>query len=154
MSKQLRVKVNGNPYEVEIKDFSGVTAEVSVNGTAYSIEIEEAGGTVVAAPVSKPASVVSAAPARPAPTPATSAAPAVAIAASGSTDVISAPMPGVILDIAVKVGDTVKAGDTVCALEAMKMKNLLRSPREGTVASVEVTEGQRVPFGAVIIRFA
>jgi hypothetical protein len=80
MSKQLRVKVNGNPYEVEIKDFSGVIAEVSVNGTAYSIEIEEAGGTVVAAPVSKPAPVASAAPAKPAPT---AAAPAVAIAAAG-----------------------------------------------------------------------
>jgi biotin carboxyl carrier protein len=42
----------------------------------------------------------------------------------------------------------------ICALEAMKMKNIIRSTREGVVASVEVTEGQRVPFGAVIIRFA
>jgi propionyl-CoA carboxylase alpha chain len=48
----------------------------------------------------------------------------------------------------------VAVGDVVCALEAMKMKNLIRSPREGTVASIEVSEGQRVPFGAVIIRFA
>ena len=63
-------------------------------------------------------------------------------------------MPGVILDIAVKAGDKVTAGMPICALEAMKMKNILRSPREGTVASVEVAEGQRVPFGAVIIRFA
>jgi biotin carboxyl carrier protein len=106
---------------------------------------------VMAAPVSKPAPVVSATPARPAPA---SAAPAVAIAAAGSTDVISAPMPGVIQDIAVKVGDVVNAGDVVFALEAMKMKNLVRSPRAGTVASIEVSEGQRVPFGAVIIRFA
>jgi biotin carboxyl carrier protein len=60
----------------------------------------------------------------------------------------------VILDIAVKVGSKVAVGDVVCALEAMKMKNLIRSPREGTVASIEVSEGQRVPFGAVIIRFA
>lgn len=152
MSKQLRVKVNGNPYEVEIKDFSGVTAEVSVNGTAYSIEIEEAGGAVVSAvPVSRPTPVASAAPVKPVAAP---AAPAVAIASAGSTDVISAPMPGVIMDIAVRAGDTVKAGDVVFALEAMKMKNLIRSPREGTVASVEVSEGQRVPFGAVIIRLA
>jgi biotin carboxyl carrier protein len=63
-------------------------------------------------------------------------------------------MPGVILDIAVRAGDSVNAGDVVFALEAMKMKNLIRSPRTGTVASVEVSEGQRVPFGAVIIRFA
>jgi len=54
----------------------------------------------------------------------------------------------------VRAGDSVNAGDVVFALEAMKMKNLIRSPRAGTVASVEVSEGQRVPFGAVIIRFA
>jgi biotin carboxyl carrier protein len=63
-------------------------------------------------------------------------------------------MPGVIMDITVKPGDKVAAGDIVCALEAMKMKNMIRSQREGTVASVEVSEGQRVPFGAVILRFA
>ena len=151
MSKQLRVKVNGNAYEVEVNDFSGTMAEVSVNGTAYSIEIEEAGGTV-AAPVAAPAAPVkTAAPAKPA---AEAAAPTLTIASAGSTDVISAPMPGVILDIAVKAGDKVKTGDTVCALEAMKMKNLIRSQRDGIVASVEVSDGQRVPFGAVIIRFA
>lgn len=150
MNKQLRVIVNGNPYEVEIKDFTGATAELSVNGTAYSIEIEEAGGTVDQAIV-RPVPTVSAhLPAKAAP----AATPSVMIATADSTDVISAPMPGVILDIAVKPGAKVAVGDTICALEAMKMKNLIRSPREGTVASVEVSEGQRVPYGAVIIRFA
>ena len=154
MSKQLRVIVNGNPYEVEIKDFTGATAELNVNGTAYSIEIEEAGGTVDQAIV-KPVPTVSAhVPAKAAPTATPAATPSVTIAAADSTDVISAPMPGVILDIAVKPGAKVAAGDTICALEAMKMKNLIRSPREGTVASVEVSEGQRVPYGAAIIRFA
>jgi biotin carboxyl carrier protein len=148
MSKKLQVKVNGKSYEVEVSDFSGGSADVTVNGTPYAIEIEEAGG-MVAAPVVKSA----------APVPAKAAAPVqqaapVAIATAGATDVISAPMPGVIMDIAVKPGDKVAAGDTVCALEAMKMKNMIRSPREGTVATIEVSEGQRVPFGAVIIRFA
>lgn len=150
MSKQLRVRVNGNLYEVDIKDFSGTIAELSINGTDYAIEIEDTGG--VAMPVVSMPAAVPAPSTRPAP--AATPGPAVSIAAAGSTDVISAPMPGVILDIAVKVGSKVAVGDVVCALEAMKMKNLIRSPREGTVASIEVSEGQRVPFGAVIIRFA
>lgn len=149
MSKKLQVKVNGKSFDVEVSDFSGGSADVTVNGTQYAIEIEEAGGSV-AAPAAKtaaPAPVKAAAPAAPAAGP-------VSIAAAGATDVISAPMPGVIMDITVKPGDKVAAGDIVCALEAMKMKNMIRSTREGTVASVEVSEGQRVPFGAVIIRFA
>ena len=149
MSKKLQVKVNGKSFDVEVSDFSGGSADVTVNGTQYAIEIEEAGGAV-AAPVAK---ATAAAPAKAA-APAAPAAGPVSIAAAGATDVISAPMPGVIMDITVKPGDKVATGDIVCALEAMKMKNMLRSTREGTVASVEVSEGQRVPFGAVIIRFA
>lgn len=150
MSKQLRVIVNGKPFEVEVGEFFGGGTELKVNGTTYTVDIEDAGGSVPQ-PVSK-ASVAAPAPVKSAP----AAAPAasVAIASAGATDVVSAPMPGVILDISVKVGDKVTVGQPVCALEAMKMKNILRSPREGTVASVEVNEGQRVPFGAVIIRFA
>lgn len=154
MSKQLRVIVNGNPYEVEVKDFSGSNAEVSVNGTTYNIEIEETGGAVEQPAVKIPTTVSVPSPVKTAPAATQAAAPAVAIAAAGSTDVISAPMPGVILDIAVKPGQTIATGDTICALEAMKMKNLLRSHRDGTIASIEVSEGQRVPFGAVIVRFA
>lgn len=150
MSKKLSIKVNGKPFEVEVGNFSGSYADVTVNGKSYSIEIEEAGGALPA-PAPRATVPASAPAARPAPAPA--AAPAVAIAAAGD-DVISAPMPGVILDIAVKVGDKVTAGTVVCALEAMKMKNQLRSSRDGTIASIEVSEGQRVPFGAVIIRFA
>jgi biotin carboxyl carrier protein len=150
MSKQLRVKVNGNSYDVEVGDFSGGTAEVKVNGKQFSIEIEEAGGSLPS-PVARTATAIPfVAPVKTAPV----ASQPVAIAQAGSSDVMSAPMPGVILNITVKAGDTVKTGDTICALEAMKMKNLLRSPRDGTVASVEVCEGQRVPFGAIIIRFA
>ena len=67
---------------------------------------------------------------------------------------LKAPMPGLVLRVMVKEGDEVMKGENLLVLEAMKMKNLLRSPRDGTVASVDVNEGQRVPFGAVIIRFA
>jgi biotin carboxyl carrier protein len=150
MSKQLRVKVNGKSFDVEVSEFSGGSADVNVNGTQYTIEIEETGGSSPA-PVVKAVIPSTSVASKPAPV---SSAQPVAIASANAVDVISAPMPGVILDIKVKPSDKVTTGDTICALEAMKMKNLLRSPRDGTVASVEVSEGQRVPFGAVIIRFA
>jgi biotin carboxyl carrier protein len=67
--------------------------------------------------------------------------------------VLSAPMPGVILNVVVKAGDKVARGDMLCALEAMKMKNAIRSPREAVIASVEVQNGQKVAHGDVLIKF-
>ena len=111
------------------------TADVTVNGTQYAVEIEDAGGAIAAIRLPRAAAPCT----PPKQLPAAAQAPAVAIAAAGASDVISAPMPGVIMDIAVKPGDKVAVGQPICALEAMKMKNILRSPREGTVASVEVS---------------
>ncbi|PKN89841.1 MAG: acetyl-CoA carboxylase biotin carboxyl carrier protein subunit [Chloroflexi bacterium HGW-Chloroflexi-7] len=148
MSKKLQISLNGKSYDVEVNDISGTTMNLSVNGKSYDVEIEDSGAPMPqssvqsAAPVSKVAAPK-----------AQAAAPAVTIAAA-SNDVIISPMPGVIMDIAVKPGDKVEVKQPICALEAMKMKNIIRSNREGVVASVEVSDGQRVPYGAVIIRFA
>jgi glutaconyl-CoA/methylmalonyl-CoA decarboxylase subunit gamma len=146
MSKMITVKVNGNPYEVEVGDLNSSPVSVSVNGKSYEIEFEGAAAPAVAQ-VAAPVKTTQ--PVKAAPAPA-AAAPAVAAGA----DTISAPMPGTILDISVKPGDKVAVGQLICALEAMKMKNMIKSPRGGTVASVEVTSGQKVAFGTVIIRFA
>jgi biotin carboxyl carrier protein len=62
-------------------------------------------------------------------------------------------MPGNILDIAVKPGDRVAVRQQLCSLEAMKMKNAIRSPGEGVIASVEVAEGQAVAHGDVLFTF-
>jgi biotin carboxyl carrier protein len=59
-------------------------------------------------------------------------------------------MPGTILDIAAKPGDVVQQGDTLCNLEAMKMKSPIRSPVAGTVAQVLISEGQNVGHGDVL----
>jgi biotin carboxyl carrier protein len=59
-------------------------------------------------------------------------------------------MPGTILDIAVKVSDQVAQGDILCNLEAMKMKSPIRSPGEGTIAQVMITEGQNVGYGDIL----
>ena len=104
---------------------------VNVNGTAYEVEIEEMAGAPVAAPVAAPA-------AAPAP------------AASGAGESINAPMPGNILSVNVAAGDTVKKGQVLMVLEAMKMENEIMAPRGGKVTAVAVAKGAAVESGALL----
>lgn len=132
---------------------------VNVNGNSYEVEVEEVGGAPVSVPFAvRPVQAAAAvAPAAPAPAPAAPAAtPAPAPAAPVSSGAagavkISAPMPGTILDIKVKAGDTVQKGTLVIILEAMKMENEILSPQDATVASVNVTKGQQVNSGDVML---
>ena len=116
---------------------------ITVNGVAYSVSVEEtaAGAAPVAAPV--------AAPAAPKAAPAPAAAPKAAAGAAGAVTV-KAPMPGNILDVKVKAGDSVKAGDTLLILEAMKMENEISAPQDGTMASVNVRKGDVVNSGDLL----
>ena len=117
---------------------------ITVNGTPYNVTVEDATGS--AAPVaSAPAPAPAAAPAS-APAPAPAAAPATA----GSVSV-DAPMPGNILDIKVSNGASVKAGDVLVILEAMKMENDIVAPQDGTVASVNVNKGDTVEAGQTLV---
>jgi biotin carboxyl carrier protein len=143
MKKNVKVIVNGKAYDVEVEDLGGGQANVSVNGTAYQVSVESGNAPEVAAVKQAVPNRVEAPAARPSPRP--------AVATTGN--VYSAPMPGVILDVAVKPGDHVVYGQQLCALEAMKMKNAIRAPRDGVVASVEVQEGQKVAYGDVLFRF-
>lgn len=115
---------------------------ITVNGTPYSVTVEE--GTVSNAPA--PAAAPVAAPAAPAP----AAAPAAAPASAGSVSV-DAPMPGNILDIKVSNGASVKAGDVLVILEAMKMENEIVAPQDGTVASINVNKGDTVEAGQTLV---
>jgi len=116
---------------------------ITVNGTAYEVEVEEMGG--VAAP--KAAAAPAAAPkAAPAAAPAPAAKP---VAAGAAT--ISAPMPGKVLEVKVKAGDAVKAGDVLMILEAMKMQNEIMAPADGTISDVRISAGQTVGTGDVMI---
>ena len=74
-------------------------------------------------------------------------------ASAGKINNIKAPMPGLIIDLKVQVGDVVKIGDQVLILEAMKMENILKSPGEGTVKNVKVKKGDRVEKGQVLVEF-
>lgn len=123
---------------------------VTVNGTVYEVEVEELGEGMSPAPAAPvaPAPVASAAPApKAAPKPA--AAP---VAGKGTP--VNAPMQGTILKVAVSVGQSVKKGDLVCLLEAMKMENEIFAPCDGTVTSVAATAGQAIATGALIATIA
>ncbi len=65
-------------------------------------------------------------------------------AAAGKMKNLKAPMPGLVLEIRVKAGDTVTKGDPLLVLEAMKMENVLKAEGDGTVKSIDVTKGQNV----------
>ncbi len=119
---------------------------ITVNGNTYDVQVEELNGAVA----TKAPTVTQATPVA-APTPA--AAPTATPAPEGSAKVTS-PMPGNILDIKVNVGDRVEANQCVVVLEAMKMENEIVTPSAGTVASVNVTKGQTVASGDVLITVA
>lgn len=132
--------------------------KISIDGTQYLVEMEEVG-----APQPTPADAVPApAAATPAPAPAPAAAPApapepapapAAPAAAGSF-AQTAPMPGTILDIHVKVGDTVAANQPVMVLEAMKMENEVVAEQAGTIASINVEKGTMVNPGDTLFTLA
>lgn len=100
---------------------------VNVNGTVYEVEVEEM-------------DAASAAP----------AAPVKAAASSAAGETILAPMPGNILDVRVKAGDSVKSGQILMILEAMKMENEIMCPRDGRVVSVSVKKGDTVEPDTVL----
>lgn len=119
---------------------------ITVNGTPYNVTVEDANGS--AAPVAAAPTPAAAPVSAPAPAPA--AAPAAVPAAAGSVSV-DAPMPGNILDIKVSNGASVKAGDVLLILEAMKMENEIVAPQDGTVASVNVNKGDTVEAGQTLV---
>ena len=125
--------------------------KVTLNGRTYEVEVE-AGKAML---IDEYAAVAPAAPAAAAPVAAAVAAPAAAPAAagvsvSGGTSV-NAPMPGNILKVAVTVGQTVKEGDLLVVLEAMKMENEIYAPCSGTVTAVPVAKGSTVDTGALLV---
>ena len=160
---QYKFRINGNDYNVEINSVNGDSAVVTVNGIQYSVEsgvasCSAAAAAAAQAPVQGPAApqpapavqpaaqaapVQAAEPAKPAPAP-----------ASGNGKPVTAPLPGVIIEISVKVGDTVKQGQQVAVLEAMKMENVIEATHDGTVTAINASKGDSVLEGAPIVTIA
>ena len=139
--KEYKYTIDGNKYEVAINAVNDTTAKVTVNGTDYTVEWEK---PVEEKPVVKvqPVAAKPAAPATPAAKPA---------AAPVSGNAIKTPLPGVIIDVKVAVGDVVKKGQTVVVLEAMKMENNINADRDGKVVAIQVAKGDTVADGAALV---
>ncbi len=131
MTKHLRITVEGKIYEVIVEDVSE-----DAGSTFYQMP---AAPVPSAAPAARPA-----APSAPAPTPAAAGAPA------GAKDKV-APLGGVIVEISVREGDKVKAGDKVAVIEAMKMKTMIAADHDGTVKNIQVKVGDAVDGGQVLM---
>lgn len=132
--KEYKYTINGNKYDVEINDIVENIATVTVNGEKYSVEMEKEPEPVKKKVVVKPV-------AQPQPAAASSSASSAKVNANNA---LKAPLPGVIREINVAVGDEVKVGDTVVVLEAMKMANNLEAEKAGKVTAVLVQVGESV----------
>jgi len=140
--KNYKLKINGHEYNVEINEVEGQEVKLNVNGAPYVVTVDqEIKQQKKPIAVSRPA-------AQNAASPATKAAAAPASAAGAK---VSTPLPGTILDVFVNVGDTVKAGQTVVLLEAMKMENNIEADTAGTVKEVKVRKGDSVLEGDVLV---
>lgn len=136
--KKYDLKIGGKEYKTEVLSVTAKSAQINVNGTKYDIEIKlSEKDPVVLAPKAAAA----------APT----AAPKPVQQAASAVNAIKAGMPGLITKILVKAGDSVKIGDKVMVMEAMKMENDLLSTLAGVVKEVKVREGENVKDQDILI---
>lgn len=140
--KQYKFRINGNEYNVDINSVEGNVASVTVNGTSYQVELENAPAA--------PAQEVMTKNAPPAQTVPQTVAPAPKAAAATGKPVTS-PLPGVIIAVKVNIGDSVKAGQEVAILEAMKMENSIEAVQDGTVTAIHVNKGDSILEGAPVV---
>lgn len=140
--KEYKYRINGTLYTVKVGDIEDNVAKVEVNGMPYKVELEKAQQPVTI--VQKP---------RPSAAPRTDTGAKVIAKPQAATSgyQVKAPLPGVVMNIPVKVGDTVKASDTVLVLEAMKMENAIHAGQDGRVASINVAVGDSVLDGTVLV---
>jgi biotin carboxyl carrier protein len=147
MAKDYKFKINGHEYEVEVGSVESGLAKVTVNGTQYEVEVES--NTLLKPSIAKPVQVAPAtysatAPVNPAKI--DQSAPA-----DGNTTPLKSPLPGVILDVKVREGDTVKEGQLLMVLEAMKMENNIDAHKSGVVKSIAKRQGDSVLEGDTLL---
>lgn len=141
--KEYKFKINGNEYAVEIVSVDENIASVTVNGSNYEVEVE---GMVTKTRLPKTVHTAT--------VPSTDAHPATAKTsrpAAAGVGAIKSPLPGVILDVMVREGDTVKEGQHLMMLEAMKMENNIDSDKAGVVKEIKARKGDSVLEGDVLI---
>ena len=144
-------KVQGVDYDVEIEEVEGNIAKVNVNGIRFDVEMKQPinpASTLKKVHVQAPKPV-----SRPSVAPAAQASPApqATPVPAGAGSPVKAPLPGTITEVKVNIGDTIKVGDVVLVLEAMKMQNNIESEYDGTVTSITVKQGETVMEGSVLL---
>lgn len=139
--KSFKYTINGNTYKVHINSVVDDVAEVEVNGTPYHVKLE------------KPAKKQMVTLKRPAQAPTTASGGPVVTrqAAPSAAGAVKSPLPGVILSVDCKVGDTVKRGQKILVLEAMKMENNINADRDGKIIDIKVNKGDSVLEGADLV---
>jgi len=143
---KMKVMIDAQAYQVEIEDIHARPVIAVVEGERYEVWLDDeseksslkaAGAPEISVPEAQQAPVMSGGPG----------------VHGGTGKEILSPLPGVIVAILVKPGDKVDLKQELCTLEAMKMKNAIRSSREGTIASIEVNVGDQVNHGQVLLTF-
>jgi biotin carboxyl carrier protein len=129
---QYKYTINGNKYEVVVGDITDNIATLTVNGEEFKVEMEKQAEPEKKKPVVRAAAA------------AADDAPAADKGAVNKANAVKAPLPGVITDILVEVGQEVQAGDNVIVLEAMKMANNLQAEKSGKVTAICVKVGESV----------
>ncbi|MHC1732562.1 MAG: biotin/lipoyl-containing protein [Bacteroidales bacterium] len=142
--KNYMFRINGNQYEVELLEIDGNMAKIEVNGTIFDVEMQRE--------IPKINSVVASAPAQQRQVKETKPAPEKS--PGGKASEVRAPLPGVIIQVLVRPGDEVKAGQTVCTLETMKMENAIKADSGGKVTAVNINVGQSVLQDEVLVLIA
>lgn len=157
--RRYTVRIGERSFTIDVVETAADRFEVSVDGRVFEAalvgEHDVAGGAISPAmpvPVAAPDAAGVPAPAAPPPVAAATPRPAPRPRTDRSAGVVTAPMPGVVLEVFATPGATLRRGDAVLVLEAMKMRNTIRCPKDGVVAEVLVAAGQPVGPGDVMVR--
>jgi len=164
--RRYTVSVDGTTYTIDVEETAADRFAVTVEGRTFEAYMEldeDLPGAAISPEMPSPddvraqAAVATVATSRSAQSTSTRAGlpprttPGTPGLASGGSDVLAAPMPGVVLEVVVTPGATLKRGDPILVLEAMKMRNTIRAPRAAVVVSVEVEAGQPVGPGDPLV---
>jgi glutaconyl-CoA/methylmalonyl-CoA decarboxylase subunit gamma len=142
--KEIKLEIQGKDYIGAIEDFGATEATLTVNGKTYTVGLKDLGQQIVVENIRSGVTVQAAKPA---------AAPSAPVQSSGSSSgsaQVMAPLPGLILNVMVKVGDKVNAGQKIMVMEAMKMENDINAGISGTVKSINVKNGDNISEGDVL----
>lgn len=143
----IKVEIEGKIYNVSINDVHSNPVLAEVDGKFYQVYPEDQAAAVTPITTAQPTAVPIAAPSVP------TAAPVAPATAAGGGLTLNAPLPGVIVSIDVQAGQAVKSGQQLCTLEAMKMKNSIRSDRDGVIEQVHAAAGDSVKHNQPLFSF-